>query len=210
MTTLATKKTMTSAAGSAMWPALNTPDTKWNPDGGDWKVNLRVEAADAEPMMDQIKAVLEEYKAAQITRDPKLARYTASYPFDDELDDQGNLTGYVIFKFKQKARILTRDGTILEMSVGLFDAKRKPTKAVVGAGSTIKVAANLVGYSMPTSKSFGISLKPSAVQIISLVSGAGASAAMFEDEDGFESTDTVDTSVPSQSLSEALDDSVDF
>ena len=105
--------------------------------------------------------------------------------YDEEVDDQGNLTGNYLFKFKQKAIIKTRKGDTLRMKVALFDAQRQPTSAQVGGGSIIKIAGVAFGYAMPTTKMVGVSLRPEAVQIIELQQRGGNAAAMFDVEDGY-------------------------
>ena len=105
------------------------------------------------------------------------------------MDDQGNLTGNYLFKFKQKAVINTKDGRTIDMKVALVDASRTPTTVNVGGGSEIKIAATVFPYAMNTTKSVGLSLRPSAVQILSLVSGQSNVVSMFDDEDGFKTED---------------------
>ena len=80
------------------------------------------------------------------------------------------LTGHYLFKFKQKAKIHTKDGRVIDMKVALVDASRTPTSVNVGGGSEIKIAATVFPYAMSTTKSLVCLLRPSAVQILSLVS----------------------------------------
>ena len=72
------------------------------------------------------------------------------------------------------------------MKIALYDAQRTPTDAMIGGGSEIKVAATMWPYVLPTTKSVGVSLRPSAVQILSLVSvGGNKMASLFDEEEGF-------------------------
>ena len=75
------------------------------------------------------------------------------------------------------------------MKVALVDASRTPTTVIVGGGSEIKIAATVFPYAMNTTKSVGLSLRPSAVQILSLVSGQSNVFSMFDDEEGFKTED---------------------
>ena len=169
----------------AVYPWLNTPDTKFSSDG-EFKVTLKIGPDDAQPLIQKIGEVIEEYRNEQTQKDPKIARYSDMLPYEDEVDDQGNLTGNYLFKFKQKAKIHTKDGRTIDMKIALYDAQRTPTDVIVGGGSEIKVAATLWPYVLPTTKSVGVSLRPSAVQILSLVSVGGSKMAdLFADEDGF-------------------------
>ena len=59
------------------------------------------------------------------------------------------------------------------------------TTVIVGGGSEIKIAATVFPYAMNTNKTIGLSLRPNAVQILSLVSNQSNVVSMFDDEDGF-------------------------
>ena len=83
---------------------------------------------------------------------------------------KATLTGNYLFKFKQKAKIHTKDGRVIDMKVALVDASRTPTSVNVGGGSEIKIAATVFPYAMSHNQIIGLSLRPSAVQILSLVS----------------------------------------
>ncbi len=135
--------------------------------------------------------MLEDYQAEQASKDAKVGRFTANTPYEEEVDDNGNLTGNYLFKFKQKAKVHTKDGRTIDMKVALFDASRTPTQAQVGGGSELKIAATVWPYVMPATKSVGLSLRPSAVQILSLVSLSSGASNLFQVEDGFTDTGTV-------------------
>ena len=177
-----------SPRGIAVYPWLNRPDTKFSADG-DFKVTLKVDAAEASPLIKKLDDIISDYQQQQSKADPKIARYSVSPPYEEEIDDQGNLTGNYLFKFKQKAKIHTKDGRVIDMKVALVDASRTPTTVNVGGGSEIKIAATVFPYAMKTTKSVGLSLRPSAVQILSLVSGQSHVVSMFDDEDGFKTED---------------------
>jgi hypothetical protein len=170
--------------GVAVWPHLNKPDTKFNAEG-EYTVKLRLPAAEATGLIAQLEKIRDDYKDEAAKQDPKVARYNLAPVYDEEVDDQGNLTGNYLFKFKQKAIIKTRKGDTLRMKVALFDAQRQPTSAQVGGGSIIKIAGVAFGYAMPTTKMVGVSLRPEAVQIIELQQRGGNAAAMFDVEDGY-------------------------
>jgi hypothetical protein len=195
--------------GIAMYPWLNTgkPDTKFNADG-EYKVTLKVPAEDAAPLIAQLADVLTKYQNEQSIRDPKIARYTAAPPYEEEVDDQGNLTGNYLFKFKQRARVNTKDGRTLDMKITLVDATRTPTQVSLGGGSEIKIAATIWPYALSTNKTVGLSLRPNAVQIISLVEfKSKGTADLFSDEEGFTTTAANQVSAP---MNEEYDTAADF
>ena len=184
------KQQIVTPKATAVYPWLNTPDTKFNMDG-EYKVTLKIGSKEAAPLIERIDGVIADYKQEQASKDPKVGRYSDMPPYEEEVDDQGNLTGNVLFKFKQKAKIHTKDGRTIDMKVALFDAQRTPTDVIVGGGSEIKVAATLWPYVLPTTKSVGVSLRPSAVQILTLVSAGGTKMAdLFDSEDGFVASNT--------------------
>ena len=192
--------------GIAVYPWLNIPDTKFSADG-DFKVTLKVPAEDASPLIQKLDEIISDYQAQKIKADPKLARYSVSPPYEEEMDDQGNLTGHYLFKFKQKAKIHTKDGRVIDMKVALVDASRTPTSVNVGGGSEIKIAATVFPYAMSTTKSIGLSLRPSAVQILSLVSNQSNVVSLFDDEEGFktEAAPSANDNFNTQELDTAAD-----
>lgn len=176
--------------GTAVYPWLNRPDTKFS-DDGEFKVTLKIPAEEAQDLISKLDKMLDDYQKEQSGKDAKVGRYTANAPYEEEMDDNGNLTGNYLFKFKQKAKVHTKDGRTIDMKVALFDASRTPTQAQVGGGSELKVAATVWPYVMPATKTVGLSLRPSAVQILSLVSLSSGASNLFEVEDGFTDTGTV-------------------
>jgi hypothetical protein len=173
--------------GTAVWPKLNTPDTKFNVDG-EYSVKIRLPVADSQDLIKQLEGLRDEYQAAQSKTEPKVARYDVAPVYETEEDDNGDVTGFVLFKFKQNAKIKLRNGGTRDMSVPIYDSNKAPTKTEVTGGSIIRVAANVFCYAMPSSKKVGVSLRPTGVQIIELAAGFGGDAdalAMFDKEDGF-------------------------
>lgn len=172
--------------GRAVWPHLNTPDTKFNAEG-EYTTKLSIPADEAQGLVKQLEAIRDSFFEDLKEKDPKVARYNMADVFEEEMDDQGNTTGNYIFKFKQKALITTRAGKTYEPKIAIVDSKRAPTDAVISGGSVIKISATVLPYAMPTSKTVGVSLRPAAVQIIELASGGGAAAAAsaFDIEDGY-------------------------
>ena len=201
------KKQIVTPRAVAVYPWLNTPDTKFNVEG-EYKVTLKIGSDEAAPLIEEIDETINEYQKEQADKDPKVGRYSTNPPYEEEVDDQGNLTGNYLFKFKQKAKINTKDGRSIDMKIALYDAQRTPTDAMIGGGSEIKVAATLWPYILPTTKTVGVSLRPSAVQILSLVSvGGNKMASLFDEEEGFVASN--DNAAPSDD-NEEDSDAADF
>lgn len=193
--------------GVAVWPSLNNPDTKFVAEG-EYHTKLRIPAEDAAPLIQQLEGIREAYLADAVRRDPKVKQYKMADLYEEEVDDQGDLTGNYLFKFKQKAVIQTRSGSTMKMKVALFDSQRNPTTVQIGGGSVLRIAGSAIGYAMPSTKMVGLSLRPSAVQIIQLSSGGGASADAFSIEDGFVADDDEPVAVAAETSFN--DDDSDF
>lgn len=173
--------------GTAQYPYLTKPDTKFNPDG-EYKISLELDAADAQ----EITSFLDEQLAKAIAKakeensGKKIKEGDAPYGVDEN-------TGKVTVRFKLKAKVTPKNGDPFEQKVALFDAKGAPigAGATVGGGSKVKVAYEVIPYYTAIAGA-GISLRLRAVQVIDLVeySSGGAGAFGFGEEDGYEAAPT--------------------
>lgn len=174
--------------GIAMYPWLNKPDTKFDPDGL-YHVNLKFEkeSPELEFLLKDLEKMLDDYYQAACDN-PKYAKFKSKIQKADifEEDDEG----CKVLKFKQKAVIKSVKGTF-NAKIALFDSKGKPSKDTVGGGSQIKVCFSAIPYFVPSTKTVGLTLRPVAVQIISLQSINGSSAESYgfkSEEGGYEYT----------------------
>jgi|688.fasta_scaffold72033_5 hypothetical protein len=177
-------KTLTTPAGIARYPRLNSPDTKFSEEG-QYKVDLEMSAEDAEPFLKQIEAMFTEFLSAKLAeinnklvmeglpKKAKLKQHAAPWTEND---------GMVQLKLKVKATGKGKDGETYTRQPKLFDASGQITNENIGGGSKLKVA--VVPYFWYTaSLGAGITLQPKAVQILDLVtwsSGGTAEAYGFE------------------------------
>ena len=77
-----------SPKGTAVYPWLNRPDTKFS-DDGEYKVTLKIPAEEAQDLIAKLDKMLEDYQAEQASKDPKVGRFTANTPYEEEMDDTG-------------------------------------------------------------------------------------------------------------------------
>lgn len=121
--------------------------------------------------------------------------------YEDELDDEGDPTGRVLFKFKTKASFQNKEGKTVKKTVTLVDgrgevipAKKRP---LVYAGTEGRVAFS-VGYAFiaKDAEAF-MSLYLNQVQITKLVSGGGGTSAFGAVDDSDFSSDDLDEYNPS-------------
>lgn len=186
-------KRLTTPAGIGQYVWVNKPDTKFDDDGV-YKVSLILEGVAAESLQSDIDDAVDaawDEKTSDLTA-AKIKKLTKAYPYEDEVDDDGNETGRMVFKFKQNAVINSKKKGRIEVKVPVFDAKGKPSKAIVYSGSTLKVSFSMRSYLMESSKSVGVTMDLNAIQVLKLVSGSGggnADSYGFGEEDGYDSSD---------------------
>jgi hypothetical protein len=198
------RETLMSPVGTAMFPYLNKPappygNAKDKPP--QWKVTLKLRKsepevqaflADLQARYDKnlAEAELEETPKAKAERlkskNPELG---ADLPFKDEIDEQGQETGYALVNLKQGAYAVSqKTGERWDFFVDLFDAKGTRIdrdKVRIGGGSKIIAAFEVSTFF--TEIGAGLSLRLKAVQVLERVEGQGKDAAGygFRQQDGF-------------------------
>ena len=201
-------KSIVSPPGVAVWPHLSTPDaflgnitynTKLILDPADTDVQAYVAAVDAackaayDAGIADIKTQLSEATGKK-KADLKAAidnmvmhkPYTPSYSEDGEPD------GKLVFNFKRTAEGIYKTGRkageYWKAKIQLIDAAKVPIPSGVNiwGGTTMRVKAEMVAFSMTGTGKAGISMRLAAVQIIDLVSGGGESdTSGFDMEEGY-------------------------
>ena len=171
--------------GVSQFAWLNKPDTKFD-DNGHYKVNLILDGNSAKPLIKSIND--ENKKAVEMAKEKSKGKNikTANTPFEEEYAD-GKPTGNIIFKFKAKAKIIMKNGDVIDNKVPIFDSKGTPMTNQVWSGSEMKVSADMIPYYTAMAGA-GVSLRLKAVQITKLVeaSGANSSAHGFSEvKDGY-------------------------
>lgn len=207
-------------AGRAVYPWLNKPDTRFDPDGV-YQVKLVLTAKEAAPLIEIIEEQLKEakaeaeekYEALTPAKKKKAEIEEADSQFEDELDDDGEETGNVVFKFKSKASGQTKEGKQWNRKVPLFDAKGEPSKASIYGGSTLICAFAAKPWAN-AKLAYGVKLQLEGVQIIDLVTGGGgrsASALGFAAQEGYEASDEEEEAAEDDAADEGTTDgSADF
>lgn len=180
--------------GTAVFPHLNTADTKFD-EKGVFSTSLRLTPDEAAPMIKSLEQVYSSGYKKICGEKNKATLKKADMPWSKETDrESGEETGNYLFKFKMKAE--TRTG--IKMRPVLFDAKCQPMEDNIGAGSKMKVAFDPSCWHV-AALGVGISLRLKGVQVLELVeySGRSADSLGFGEEDGFETTSAaLDSSSP--------------
>lgn len=179
--------TLTTPRGVAVWPKLREPDFKFDTAGA-LTVKLRIPTAEAAKMIEMIDEAIvkkhtEEAKAAKGKRVKR-----CDPPYEHEMDEDGNETGNVLFKFKQKAQITSRkNDKTYKITIPHFNAKGRPTDVEYGSGSIMKIAYEVVPFFV-AAVGAGVTLRPNAVQVIEpkMFAQRDASGFGFGEEDGYD------------------------
>lgn len=174
-------KVYTSPKGTAVWPRIDTPDTKFDEDGV-FSCKLHVSEGDFKAFEAQInKQVEADYKAECASQGKDKLRRAASCPL--RITDDGEYEIYA----KQKAKVHTKSKGTLEFSIAAYDSQGKKIETPkIGSGSTLKMAVEVNTWFVP-SQGFGYTLRLRAVQVIDLVEygGGEGSFGFGAEEDGY-------------------------
>tara|TARA_E500000331_G_scaffold332206_1_gene355208 strand:- start:919 stop:1473 length:555 start_codon:yes stop_codon:yes gene_type:complete len=166
-----------------MWAKVHDPDTKFYPNGV-FSISVLVPEEEAQEMCEHLDGLAKKKLAEEIKNNPKRKDLTLRTPYAPATDKDGNETGEIEFKFKLKAKFQSKDGKWFTQKPIVVDSKRTPItkETLIGNGSKVKVAFDIVPYAMMSSKTCSVSLRMKGVQVITLVEYQGD---LFEDEDGF-------------------------
>ena len=175
--------------GTAIYPRLKTPDTKFD-ENGSYKCDLKVPMDVAESFIKNMSAIYRDHTGKAHPKRPDRDNRNAFFYI--ETDEDGEETGNVVFKLRVKNKV-TRKGDLWDRRPAQFDAKGKPIgdPKNVGGGSTLIVAGEVYLW-QNSSGGKGMSLQPEAVQIIDLKEFSGFKSASeygFGEEDGFTADD---------------------
>jgi len=168
-------KTIYKARGIAVWPHLNTPDTKFK-DDGEFHTKIRISADVAAPILETLSGI-QEARIAQARKDkPGKPPKAVDLPVQPEYDSEtGEATGNYLLKAAMKASGINRETQKRwDRQLPLFDSTGTPARNFVKSGSDIIVAYRPDAWVNPKAE-VGVKLYLEAVQIISLVGSAPTS-----------------------------------
>lgn len=218
-------------AGIAAHCWLDKPDTKYK-DEGEFKVDLILSAEAAAPLValidEKMAALKESEEVAELekkrkehnkkfAKQPKkqVDELQENIPYLVVTDDNGDETGEVKFKFSSKAsgeyKAGPKVGQKWTRKIDVFDAKKKPIKGSVWAGSKLKVAYTVGEYVATVTIGYGVKLYLEAVQVLELVQGGSRTADGygFGEEEGYESSDDAEQETNDETADESGDESGD-
>ncbi|MBK1871546.1 hypothetical protein [Taklimakanibacter albus] len=153
---------------AADFPWIHEADTKYNADGL-FHTALALSGELAESFKKEIAAAAEAGHA-EVTKDMtpgERKKYSVYYPFEAEVDKDGNETGRTWFNFKQNHIIETKAGERKEIEIVVHDAADKPIKGVkIFNGDEIRILYKPRPTKMTGLKQAGCRLDFAKVQLI--------------------------------------------
>lgn len=186
---MAKREQIVTPKGTFIFPKLHEADYKFK-EQGEYSVKLRLSGSEAEDFRKDLQSRLDDWTARwkkENRKKPKIVDLSAT----DVLDDEGNETGEVDFKFAMPANVRTKAGKEYALQPKLFDAKGKPIPegTPIWGNSIGRVAFWVKEYEAPIG--IGISCKLEAAQVIELNGPQSQSADSFGfgEEEGYEAPD---------------------
>jgi hypothetical protein len=215
------KVELTTARGVAVYPNLNGPSTKFDPDGV-YECKLRYSADDefVETFRQKAQAVIDaefDRIVADLKKEGKAgaaAKITKAEPpiTVEEDEETGEETGFVTIKGKKKASGISKKtqkpwkskpdifdarGVQIGGNDRRFDESKLPK---IGGGSVMKMNIELFPYYIAKDKEVGCGVRLNGVQIIKLVSFGSRDASGYgfgaeEDGDAIDMSDDMEDDV---------------
>tara|TARA_R110002020_G_scaffold168090_1_gene356756 strand:+ start:11409 stop:12011 length:603 start_codon:yes stop_codon:yes gene_type:complete len=176
--------------GTARWPKLNTPDTKFNQDG-EYSCELILEDdATTTKYIASLDALFEEATEEVKAREKKTKADTYRRPWYPELNDAEEETGRTIIKTKLKALVRPKSGAEpFPKSPTLIDAKGQKMTDLIGPGSALRIKTEMFPWFTPT-LGVGVTMQIKTVQVIELCENDDTAGFDIID-DGFETAASV-------------------
>lgn len=178
-----------SPKGKALWCKVTEPDRKFDPEGT-LSTTLVVDpnSPDVKAFIERLEELQDQaYNETVESLGAKGSQVRKRPIFVDHVDQNGNQTGNIVFKFALK-NVDARAKKGQQHSIQVVDAQKQAVNPVplVGNDSVIRVASYVYPYYMAMSKEIGLSMMWTKMQIIDLVEySGGASGGDFDEEDGF-------------------------
>lgn len=198
---------------SALWCKLDKPDTKFNEKG---VYSVKAQMNPENPKVQEFLSFLDKQgktaldKARELInqeknpgkRKQKLEALVLNPPYEQEYDENGEETGWVLVNLKTSATYTNKDGEEVQRVIPMCDAHRMAIDASatqIGNGSILCVKGT-VGHNYVSAQNKAyVTLYINAVQVIKLVEYEVNSFDGFEEEEGgYYGTGSSETSRKSQ------------
>ena len=161
-------KVIATPKGTLLWPHLMTPDQRFN----HYSANVKMTLAEGAELLETIKKAeddaLKEVQSKARTPKERMSWQIKNHPYVFEEDDDGNQTGYIIFKIKQRGGGVAADGTPWSAKPpAVFKTNGKPIKLKeeFGKGTVAQVSLRMSSYAPSTAVGVGVSLNLLGVMV---------------------------------------------
>ena len=189
-------KQHTTPKAEALFVHIVEPDhgTKEFPDEeGSFTVTLRMPEEQAQRFLDSLMD--KEFASLSVATRKSLKHPTFVMPGTEEYDrETEEPTGYILFRFKTKAKYTNKQGKVMDRKVAVFDSMLSPVSlsAEPGWGSIMRVSFTARPYFVNGTGKAGLTFYLNAVQILKLnASGerSGTDYGFASEDDGFTADD---------------------
>lgn len=162
--------------GTAIWPRVNEPDTKFKPEG-EYNIKLALDEEDASGLLEQIEAAAQEaeaeakekFKAIPAPKRKGKNVEELSRSYEPEIRGEGDAaeeTGRLLFNFKSTASgVSKKTGKPWQRRIPIFDGVGQPTTVEVRGGFIVICAYTVQPWVNPKCE-YGVKLQLEAVQIV--------------------------------------------
>lgn len=123
--------------------------------------------ADHKAFLSSLESEWESAYADTLAREGKKQIKTHSKPWQEDTDEEGNPTGLIALRPKNKESFIWRDDEEVKVEVDIFDATLQRVQVEPGNGSVCVVGFQVNPFY--TAGKFGLQLRLRAVQILDLV-----------------------------------------
>lgn len=179
--------------GTARYPHLNAPDTKWVEEG-EYRCPLIYSEDVANSLRPKLAAFLdkgfEDLKREHFSDAPNSAKARrlakSPLPLKALEDEEGNGTGEYLLNLKKRASGTKKDGTPWKAKINIVDSKGRkllPAPSIWG-GSKLRVDADVFAFYFPKDNTVGLTFEIMGVQVVELVSGSGERESTFGEVEG--------------------------
>jgi len=164
------EEAITTAIGTAQYPWVNTPSTKFVPEG-EYSCNIILTKQEGEAIIKKVEPILEKKQKEQAEESGKKVK-TYELPIQLEGDT------YVLKAKLKPVNGKRKDGSDYTRSLGLFDSKGNPwdREVIIRGGSKVRLNVRPKTWFSPL-MGVGVSLELLAVQVIELADGELSSQA---------------------------------
>jgi len=164
------EEAITTAVGTAQYPWVNTPSTKFVPEG-EYSCNIILTKQEGESIIKKVEPILEKKQKEQAE---ELGKKVKTYELPIQLEGDT----YVLKAKLKPVNGKRKDGSEYTRSLGLFDSKGNPwdREVMIRGGSKVRLSVRPKPWFSPLLGA-GVSLELLGVQVIELADGELSSQA---------------------------------